>query len=616
MKKILFILFVAVAAVSCEDFLDSANYTEANTANYPAQASDLNKELAALYGVMNQFSTDPLQTYLLVNTLMSDDCNGAGGTGDVECTAIGHLMTNKDALYDSMWKNTYVGIARANAVIFSVDAFEWTDTQTRNQLLGEAYFMRGLFYMWGSQFWGDIPAYWAAAAPDPCPQQSAEEVIWPHIMADFLSAYNLMTFGATTQGDGHATKGAAAGYLARAYMFYQGFYKKAGELASASLQAVAMPTDEEGNLQEGASASLSKDDVVKALETTMSSGQYGLIEDFRLLWQYTNKYTAPDYDFVADLAEEGKYWAGNGNKEQLFQIQYGNLGQWSGTIAMGFCNMTSLYLGLRCGNDVSGEKENGGVATFPFGQGWGQGVFNAKLVDDWSDADPRKAATVLDVEAELDDFAYVTDASEETGYYNKKFLPVTTAETAGNDKTAGPYTWWGIEREALGAEQSNANCMQGEHYGDVILMRYSDVLLMHSELTGTADGMNQVRARAGLGNTSYSWANIKSERRFEFAGEGLRFNDLRRWSGQKGGSSCEAAVTLEGQNGTKVNYCGNWTTMHHAASSWAERYAKTDGFLPIPPGQISVVGDESVLKQNEGWGSSVADANLSASPVY
>ncbi len=39
-------------------------------------------------------------------------------------------------------------------------------------------------------------------------------------------------------------KGTAEGYLARAYMYYQGFYNKAGELASATLPDVALPEQE------------------------------------------------------------------------------------------------------------------------------------------------------------------------------------------------------------------------------------------------------------------------------------------------------------------------------------------------------------------------------------
>ena len=616
MKKI-YLMAIAVAftfgLTSCEDFLDSSNYTEANTSNYPASANDLNKELAALYGVMNQYCKDPLQTPWFVNYIMSDDANGAGGTGDVESHAIGHLMVNKEGIFDVAWHSTYVGIARANAIIYAVDAFDWTGKEkVRNQLLGEAYFMRGLFYLWGTQFWGNIPAYWAAAAPDPCPQQDAETVIYPHILADFYSAYNLMQNGATTQGDGHATRGAAAGFLARAYMFYQGFYKKAGELATANLADVELPE------QEGISGPLTKAQVVAALEDAINNGGYKLVEDFRLLWQYTNELTAPDYPFVKDLADAKKFWAGNGNSEEMFQVQFGNFAQWSGNTAMGFTNMTSLYCGLRCDDNGAGVA-NGDKASLPFGQGWGQGTINENLWNDWSDNDPRKKATILDAPTELGlgtGFVFTTSCSEDAGYYNKKWMPITASGSNWADHNDA-YTWWGVYRkENTEAANNNGNSFQGDHFADIMLLRLADVMLMHSELTGTADQMNKVRARAGLNPVSYSWANIKNERRFELAGEGLRFNDLRRWSGKDGGETCEAAVALERQNGSRVNYTGKWTTMHHASSSWAKRYAATDGFLQIPPAQIKIAADENVLKQNPGWGSNVADANMSGTPVY
>ena len=605
---------MAVSAVfalsSCDDFLDSENYTEANTGNFPAAPTDLNSELAALYGVMNQYANDPLQTPWFVNNLMSDDSNGGGGTGDVESHAIGHIMSNKDALLSTAWHSTYVGIARANAIIASVDAFDWTGNEdTRNQLLGEAYFMRGLYYLWGTQFWGDIPAYWTAAAPDPCPQVSAEDEIYPHILADFVSASELMKHGATTQGDGHATKGAAEGYLARAYMFYQGFYKKAGELATANLADVELPE------QEGVSGALSKAQVVSYLEDAIQKGGYSLVGDFRQLWQYTNELTAPDYPFVQDLAAAGKFWAGNGNPEQMFQVQFGNMASWNGTIAMGFTNMTSLYCSLRCDDDGAGHS-NGYAETLPFGQGWGQGTINANLWDDWSDNDPRKKATILNAPEELEGFVFTTSCSEDAGYYNKKLMAVTCKESTFGDNTDA-YTWWGVYRKNnTDKANNNANSFQGDHFADIVLLRLADVMLMHSELTGTATYMNQVRDRVGLPETTYSWQNIKNERRWELAGEGIRFNDLRRWSGKDGGQSCEAAVALERQNGSRVNYTGRWTTMHHASSSWAQRYAETDGFLQIPPGQIRTIDNPDILKQNKGWTDDVNDWNMSGTPIY
>ena len=617
MKKIylmaIAVLF-AVGLTSCDDFLDSKNYTGATNENYPATPGDLNKELAALYGVMNQMSTSPLETPWFVNYIMSDDANGAGGTGDVESHAVGHLMANKETMYDNAWKNIYVGISRASAVIYGVDAFDWTGQEAaRNQMLGEAYFMRGLFYLWGVQFWGDIPAYWAVAAPDPCPQLSAENEIMPHILADFTSAANLMSHGATTRGDGHATKGAAEGMLARAYMFYEGFYKKAGELASASLADVSF----EGFNQEGAGNSLSKAQVVGFLEDAINNGGYKLVEDFRLLWQYTNELTIKDYAYVADLKDAGKVWAGNGNEEEMFQIQYMNSNSWNGTIGMGFCNQVELYCGLRCDADEDSHS-NGGVETFPFGQGWGQGTINANLWDEWSDSDPRKAATILDAPNELQAYYFTTSCSEDAGYYNKKWMCVTCMDTdfAGQSN----YAWWGVWRaQNTDTPSPNGNSFQGDHFSDIVLLRLADVMLMHSELTGTDTYMNQVRARAGLPATSYSWQNIQNERRFELAGEGLRFNDLRRWSGIDGGSGCLAATALQKQDGTRVNYQGTWTVMHHGqgvgGSSWAQRYADTNGFLPKPPAQIAIISDPSILSQNKGWYDGTA-WSMSGTPIY
>ena len=622
MKKIyvmVIMMLFAVGLTSCEDFLDSKNYTQANSSNYPASPDDLNKELSALYGVMNQFSTGPLETPWFVGYIMSDDANGAGGTGDVEAHAISHLMANKEDLFDNAWHNTYVGIARANAIIYAVDAFDWTGQEaTRNQLLGEAYFMRGLFYLWGVQFWGDIPAYWASAAPDPCPQVSAEEVIMPHILADFTSAANLMSHGMTKRGDGHATKGAAEGYLARAYMFYEGFYKKAGELASANLADVVFDFE-----QEGAGASLSKAQVVSFLDDAINNGGYKLVEDFRLLWQYTNEYTIKEYPFVKDLADAGKVWAGNGNDEEMFQVQYMNAGSWNGTIGMGFVNQAALYCGLRCDDDGTGH-ENGNAEHMPFGRGWGQGTINANLWDDWSDADPRKKATIANgssVNGESEFSIYFPPScSEETGLYNKKWMPFTTSRAEWKDPGV-LYTWWGNYRvDHTESANNNGSSFQGDHFGDIMLLRLADVMLMHSELMGDATQMNKVRARAGLPATTYSWQNIKNERRFELAGEGLRFNDLRRWSGKGGGTSCEAAIALQRQDGSRVNYTGHWTVIHHGqnvgGSSWAQRYADTDGFIMIPPKQIGIIGDENILKQNAGWGSSSTGANMSGCPVY
>lgn len=625
MKKILTlatVVCIALSLASCDDQMDVVNHTSPNTGNFPASTGDVSKELNGAYSTLNSLCQDPLQMPYLVWNIMSDDQNGGGGTGDVECHAIGYLTSNKSTLYDHAFECLYQGIARTSTIIYSIDNFAWADKTQRNQLLGEALFLRAQYYLWASQMWGDVQAYWAASRPTPLPQVSAENVIYPHIFSDLLSASELMT--QKTQGDGKATKYAAEALLARAYMFYEGFYKKNKDLSVKTLADVELPADTYNGVT--SKKALSKQDVIDGLNDVIKNGGYSLVGDFRNLWQYTNSLTVGDYAYTKGVkGQDGKplAWAGNGNSEEIFQVQFMNAASWNGTTAMGYCNQMELYQGLRCDADAN-KVENGGVNTFPFGQGWGQGTVTQKIWSDWSDSDPRKKASVLNVTDELKQFAYTTSCTEETGLYNKKMLPVTAMK--GYDGTAATgtdwgnhnnrYTWWACLEE--GYTNNNGNSFQGDHFGDLVLIRYADVLLMQSELTGDEKYMNEVRARAGLAPVSYSLANIKLERRHELAFEGVRFNDLRRWSGIDGGENCEAAQAIESaKEGEKVHYTGpTMASVKHPTSTFAKRYAETNGFLPLPDAEIKKVHDETILKQNPGWGASSADANISGTPVY
>jgi hypothetical protein len=133
-------------------------------------------------------------------------------------------------------------------------------------------------------------------------------------------------------------------------------------------------------------------------------------------------------------------------------------------------------------------------------------------------------------------------------------------------------------------------------------MRYADVLLMLTELTGDAQYMNEVQRRAGVPETAYTLENIQNERRWEFALEGLRFNDMRRWSGCKNHSQDSyAAKALQAQAGKSITVKGEkgkiLTQMTEVG--WAKRYADTKGFLPKPQSQINLMN--GALTQNPGW---------------
>ena len=633
-KYILSALAVCSAAIftSCDDMLDTdPRVTDATSATFPGKIADVEALNTATYSIMNTMGGgDPdNQNPFLWWEVMSDNCFGSGGLQDNKVKSLHHLVQMNSNQYEQAFVLLYGGINRANNQIETIDNVDWTGNEAkRNQLLGEGYFMRGLYTLWLTQLYGDVPLITSTLITEEMKAQvSAEEVIYPQILSDFVSAQNLMS---TEKSSGHANKYVAEAFMARAYMFWAGFYKKVADLSTGSAPAIDLVE------QEGCTAaSLSQADVVNALRDVVNSGAYELLEDYRSLWQYSNSYVWDEtqkaietgeghaYKFIADMKREHCFdqpGMGNGNKEELFQIQFMNASKWDldqkgpYSCARMYCNYLSVFWALRV-NGHNGDRN----FTYPFTQGWGQGTPSNNIWDDWTVAeneggytDIRKLGSLIDgvTENKEIDYEFVKDCCEASGFGVKKYNGVTL------DALTGDSPWW----DFAGGENFKGtldNPMQGDHFEDFYLMRYADVLLMLSEMTGDAQYMNQVQKRAGVPETPYSLKELQNQRRWEFAFEGLRFNDMRRWSGKDGGESCYAAKALQAQAGKQMVVKGNVankTTMKHMTCSWTKRYADTNGFLAKPQSQITLMNGK--LIQNPGWDENTPEAEKQYVDLY
>ena len=622
MKKYILSTLAVLSATtmftSCNDALDTnPRPTEMTSATFPGKSGDVEAELAAVYSIMNTMGggDSDNQNIFFWWEVMSDNCYGSGGLQDNKVKSLHHLVEMNSNQYETPFSLLYGGISRANNTIETIDNVVWGDKEgeLRNQLLGEAFFMRGLYTLWLTQLFGDVPLITSTTiTPEIQKQVSAEEVIYPQILSDFTSGISLM--GTTRgHGDGHANKFAAEAFIARAYMFWAGFYKGVKDLSSgdATIELVE---------QEGCpGGSISKSNIVTYLQDIVSNGGYKLCQDYRSLWQYSNSLLWDEahdgeghaYDFIADMPRElcfDQPGMGNGNTEEIFQIQFMNASKWGigGAVENGgmystarmYCNYLSTFWGLRV-NGNNGNRD----CTYPFTQGWGQGTPSCNIWDDWTVAennggykDIRKLGSLIDCDHECAAYSYVKDDCEESGYGVKKFNSITL------DALTGDSPWW----DALPDYSSSSldNPMQGDHFEDYYLMRYADVLLMLSELTGQVQYMNEVQARAKVPlTTSYSLEALQNERRWEFVFEGLRFNDMRRWSGCDNHSeSSYAAKALQAQSGKLIVCLGdkaNKRKMEHMTCSWSKRYADTKGFLAKPQSQINLMNGD--LEQNPGW---------------
>ena len=182
------VLSAATVFTSCNDMLDTEpRVTELTQATFPGKPADVEALNAATYSIMNTMGGGDSdgQNIFFWWEVMSDNCYGSGGLQDDKVKSLHHLVEQNVNQYQTPFILLYGGISRANNQIETIDNVPWKDNQKsqRDQLLGEAFFMRGLYTLWLTQLFGDVPLITSTTITEEMQEQvSAEEVIYPQIL--------------------------------------------------------------------------------------------------------------------------------------------------------------------------------------------------------------------------------------------------------------------------------------------------------------------------------------------------------------------------------------------------------------------------------------------------
>lgn len=548
MKKLIYIALVAIPFLysGCgEDFLSQKNLYEKDLDNYYKNPTDVNEALTGAYSTLalDGGSNHPM---LLANLLSDDDFSG-GGTNDIQTIGTDKFENPTEDMYLGLYSRCYEGIFILNNLIKHFDQAKYTVAADRQRDRGEAYFLRGLLYFRLVQFFGEVPLDLNPEMEYLAKSPAAD--IYAQIASDLKMAVDSMPGVPYTQSRaGHATKWAAEALMARVFMFYTGYYK------SESLPVVG-------------GGSITKQQVISWLEDCRDNSGFKLLTDYRSIWPWSSLYD-DGHDDKYIYAKDVK-WAGDGCAETVFAVKYTNQGDWGNTGRLAYCNQQVLYQSPRAYDYP------------PFGYGWGIGDVNPQLRDSYEANDTiRRRSTIID-NTDPNEPTYNSkyqwggwNMANETGLYNKKYTAVI--QDKNND---GTYT--GMYYDLYGG----TNNMQLWNMQDDILIRFADVLLMHSELTETTAGINAVRARVKLAPIgSYSLTALKSERRHEFALEGLRWFDLLRWG--------DAESAINSANGIPVK-------TDNVNTTYSVTFNPNRVFLKLPESQIRV--SRGKLVQNPGW---------------
>lgn len=546
-KKILSVILSSAMMLSgCEDFLDTENLTKKDTGNYPQTESDATQLLTGVYAIIGRY--EPLQSSFLASELMSDNCFGGGDQNDLLCKAIDQFKKSSEDMFRQGWRASYIGVYRSNFLLSVLDNINWEDLSVKDRIEGETRFLRAHFYFELSRMFGEVPLVTEPKAVN-VPKSPAADT-YALIASDLKTAIEKLPAVKISETDaadhGRITKWAAEAMMARVFLFYTGYYNK---------ESLPLPDGGE----------VTKEQVATWIDDCIANSGHDLVDDFRNLWPYSY---VEDYNYTAD---NNLKWEGDGNKETVFAIRYSTLANWD--LPYQKSNQVCLYYGVR--------GQSNYVYTFPFGQGWGMGTVNSKLWEDWDDNDIRKKASVINSQDKKEMRLYTKgggNLTDETYYFVKKYTPVNVYA----DATKSTVVNYSVK--LYGMTETN---IQLNNTQDCVLIRFADVLLMAAELgvPNAQTHFDRVRSRVNLPSIPATLENIKNERRFELAFEGVRYYDLLRWHDEE----------LIDDNQKDIRVYDRKVPKKKTVNFRKE----TGGFLPIPQSEIEL--SKGVLVQNPGW---------------
>lgn len=462
-------VFVSLALVttSCvenEDLLQVDPNVE-TAASFWKTDQDAIEGVNAAYGSLLTDGTYMRSTPLLLD-LKADDTRSNSPWGAMYNVGRFNSNPTDPAIYGWAFETYYQGIYRANQVLTNVPNIEFSDEALKNRILGQAYFLRGLFLFHAVNMFKNVPLPTEIAVYYP---QKTEAEGWAQVIADFKAAAELLptTYNGITGLDagqkGRATKGAALGYLGKAYLFTKDF-------------ANARTT----------------------FKQVIDLGVYSLVSNYR------DNFTT----------------ANENNSESLFEVQFSrdaggvDLG-WGGAPATGW-----------------GKTSARAITYAPRAFGWTDVQPSWILFNEFQQektttgaVDPRLDATIFynkpgGMQLYGKDFAtfYATSPSDLNDIFCRKYQN-------SDGQFADEYDWRSGINERL--------------------LRYADILLMYAETlneTGDTPGaytyIQMVRSRVSLPDLATTKPGLSQvqmreqighERFLEFALEGHRFDDIRRW---------------------------------------------------------------------------------------
>ncbi|MFC3878873.1 RagB/SusD family nutrient uptake outer membrane protein [Algoriphagus namhaensis] len=255
----IFALGSALALGSCDDLLDTEPRQSLTPETAFADVEGYESLVFAAYGAVRGFNNYG-QQLMIAPDIMADNLRIIANTGRY----IGQ-EANADRAHMGLWGTGHYGaINEANIILAGIDDVEGDDN-LRNQVKGEAYFLRAMLYFDLAKIYGyepgkEVNGWDRTVVLRTTPTLGFSEAdfrervtnreLYDQIESDLNTAIGLLpTASLGTAGVYRASKGSAEALLARVYL-YDSKYAEAASMASQAMATYGLGNDGTGLMDE------------------------------------------------------------------------------------------------------------------------------------------------------------------------------------------------------------------------------------------------------------------------------------------------------------------------------------------------------------------------------
>ena len=498
------------------------------------------------------------------------------------------------------YNSNYEGVARANATLRLLPLAPGGTVAQDNQKISieaQVKFLRAHFYFELARGFDKTPYVdenidvAGGGVEGGIAEVKNDISLWPKIEADMLFAYNNLP--ETQSQVGRVNKWAAASYLAKIYM-YQGKYAEARTLFN-----LIIPPAYGGT----------------GTGKTSNGKTYGLVPVYANIFKASNDNHEESVWAYQAAANTGSI--NNANPEFDLNWPYN-------TGADGPGNCCSFFQPtFEMGNSF---RTSGGLPLLDDGSGVYDPAYNLVANELKTDMGLESTDAFTPDAGTLDPRLDHSIGRRGIPYLDWQDFPGKA--WIRNQPNAGPYQTkkYAYYKSDKGSLQDNTSWTPGYTAINYTIIRFADVLLMAAEAeyeVGSPEKareyVNYVRTRAAnpagfvlkgavpaanyeITTYTTAWAKdastlekIRFERKLELSGEGHRFYDLARWSGAYGAPNNDYIDRV-----LKAYLTYESPKLPSGAFTGSVYNDPTDRFLPLPQGQIDLLGTD-VLKQNPGF---------------